>query len=604
MPPDVAAARSLAVGASNSSAPPQKLIRTDSAASSAFADASADGSVTGRLRVCGAVQAAALPAAAQGAAPLQHLELVIPQTEGADAALSALSAALPYLRGLETLSVLGPAGGSSGGGRRVARRAAVEELADQLSRVKSLRRLEFRVELEAAPQPLPSSALSRTLSNTSAASVSTSLGGPLSRTTSPASAALLRTLTPSSASWTRAASPAPASLTRALLLSRTPSISSTPGTSGPLPPAPQRGVGALIEAAASLPELTVLLLPRAEAGEEGSAALQAELQKGAFRELQELSLNNITHRAARALASAPLPSLSVLSLRGCSDAQGVPRYLARAPWLPRLRRLTLDGCKLRESGGLSKLRRASMPCLEELSLGNCDLWDEDAQDLSTMDMPQIRKLLLGDNRLSGAAAEPLARARWAAGLQVLDISGNDFCDEGVHMLCRIKFRALSSLGLASALLTDASASAISAAPWTTTLVDLDLSENEDLGQRPEAWAALAAAPLRSLRRLNLAGVPLRRGAAAQLGAAPWLSALAGLWVEAGGRGSVRAALEASPTFKALEARGGAHLYEPDVVPGIGDRDDGGGGYDYGGYYYHGSDGSSSDDVEEDGCWDE
>lgn len=198
--------------------------------------------------------------------------------------------------------------------------------------------------------------------------------------------------------------------------------------------------------------------------------------------------------------------------------------------------------------------------LEHLSLKGNKLCDRAAALLAAARLPCLRAVSLAANQLTARGAAALGASPWAPGLEELSLGGNPLIqDEGVAALARAPLRTLRALRLCHAGITDAALTSLSAAPWITKLEDLEIGFNRALGRDAAPWAALGGAPLHALRRLDLCRVPLLcQAAAAELARAAWLPGLQVMSIAGVTLGTL-AALRSSPGFGRLEARGGVRL---------------------------------------------
>jgi hypothetical protein len=314
---------------------------------------------------------------------------------------------------------------------------------------------------------------------------------------------------------------------------------------------------------------------------------------------QELTLRGLGDAEIAALAALELPSLTSLRLAGSPLAAAACGALAAAPWWGRLRALSLNDCGLgaaearalfcggpgrggaeaaaagggaeaAQAGGGAEAAQAGGGCggggggcvaarLEDLSLRGNRLRDDGAAALASAPLPSLRRLCLASNHAGARGVGALARARWAAALEELDLGSNPLVlDSGVAALAAAPLPLLRRVGLVHTGLSDDALPLLAAAPWMCGVTELGLAYNKALGRRADAWAALAARPLR-VRRLDLrAATALGAEAEAALGGAAWLAGVEELLV-GGVNLCALSALKRSPCFLKLEARGAVRL---------------------------------------------
>ncbi|KAI8467046.1 MAG: hypothetical protein J3K34DRAFT_524051 [Monoraphidium minutum] len=331
--------------------------------------------------------------------------------------------------------------------------------------------------------------------------------------------------------------------------------------------APLPGMGRVLAAAAALPALGALALPRGpphEAGATAGAYTVAELR------VATRGSRHLTAFAAGALVSARLPALATLH----TNPEDAPRLLAAARWALRLRRLVLD----RDAGGagfnvMDQLLLApgstalrALRCggggggaLRELSLRGARLGAPQVSDLAAAPLQGLTRLDLGGSRFGAAGVEALVAAPWAAGLRELGLAG---CGAGAAALAALAAAALPALRALNVSAPPAGEGGawlapLAAAPWAPHLTRLDVSDSgRALGAAAAdgAWAALAAAPLAALRRFRAERAGLRGAGAAALAAAAWLGGLERLELGAV-PWEARCELRRSEAFKRLELSG-------------------------------------------------
>jgi hypothetical protein len=296
----------------------------------------------------------------------------------------------------------------------------------------------------------------------------------------------------------------------------------------------------------------------------------------------------------RALAAAALPELRELRLH--TVGPGFVAGLAAAPWLSGLRVLDLGGGDVRLVGGLAAtngraLAAAPLPSLTQLALTSVDpgfmaacaaaAWLARLTSLTLRSEDCLLGGRRGDSGMPGgwpAAAftalasltlcympEPptsevlrfaaLVAAPWFGRLQLLDLQGCPlgsarFSDgAGLRALAAAPLPGLSSLSLSGACLTAEDVSGVLAsAPWLASLTRLGLIEaSYQFGAR--GHRALSLLHLPRLQTLTLACNRFDCAGMAALVSAPWLTQLCHLgltetrWASGHGCRKVCAAVE-------------------------------------------------------------
>jgi hypothetical protein len=267
----------------------------------------------------------------------------------------------------------------------------------------------------------------------------------------------------------------------------------------------------------------------------------------------------------RLLAGAPLPRLArlVLSDDRITDHAGLLQ-LSAAPWAPQLRSLELSCGYIPQSAPDTRPPRLVFKGLQTLTIHNNAL--ADAARFATAELPRLRSLLVVSEGLSdGVVARLFAGPpSWASSLDALNLShhplsgsrpGAVLACAPLHALRSLRLRAYGGPAF-SACPTDDTVQSLARAPWLSGLTELSFSDHALLGRSPAAWAELAAAPLLSLRRLELrccADMEIGADAAAALAAAPWLPRLELLDLT-GAPEEALGALRASAAFRDLQRR--------------------------------------------------
>jgi hypothetical protein len=202
--------------------------------------------------------------------------------------------------------------------------------------------------------------------------------------------------------------------------------------------------------------------------------------------------------AADVFGREPVSSLELLAV----DAAALDELVA-APWLPRLRRLSLRGAlgdagfaTLAKAPGLRGLEalnlpdhgigaagmgvlRDSLPSLRSLGLTANPLGGAGAGALARWrHLPGVRTLYLARAEIIGASLAQLLGGRGLAALEKLCLGGNPLGDAGVLALCQhaSELRALRYLELIDVQMSDDGAEALAQAPFAG-LTHLDTRRN-------------------------------------------------------------------------------------------------------------------------------
>ncbi len=166
------------------------------------------------------------------------------------------------------------------------------------------------------------------------------------------------------------------------------------------------------------------------------------------------------------------------------------------------------------------LARLSAVDLSQMcTCGWCAIHEELADLFKSRHATGLKCLSVARDRIDGAGAVALARAKVLANLTELDLSHNPLDTAGVEALVRSRHLGkLTTLNLAAAALQNAAAEALAGATAFRALTRLDLSFN-GIGAR--GTAALAASPLfRRLAAVDLSSNGIGEGGAAALAKLP------------------------------------------------------------------------------------
>lgn len=232
-------------------------------------------------------------------------------------------------------------------------------------------------------------------------------------------------------------------------------------------------VGMLIETGLHK-DVTALSFPEGELGEPGAAAL-AQARAGVL--LRRLGLSGCLIEAPgcrRLLRSPCLPQLAALDLAENRLAPSSAQDIAEAP-LGSLRDLFLDFNPLRE--GVGHLARARwLPGLRKLNVSSCGATLAGLQQLLRGDLSGLRWLGLGWNDLPPAAGSALARADSLNNLTVLELHNTALGDAGLAAIARSPLLPrLRELSLCNCAVTADGLRAFDDAPAALSLEVLELA---------------------------------------------------------------------------------------------------------------------------------
>lgn len=208
-------------------------------------------------------------------------------------------------------------------------------------------------------------------------------------------------------------------------------------------------------------------------------------QRGGFLVAVSAEAGAFLAEAPALFAAEPVTELELLEV----DEEAISA-LAKAPWLARLRALTLRG-PIGDEGLSALLRAKALAELRALNLASNELSAEGLSALGER-LPALERLVLTANPIGDEGAAALARWRHLGRLRTLYLSA-----------CELTAKGVTALGSGGGL---------------TRLEKLALSQNE-LGEA--GAAALAALELPALRFLELRDTSLRSSGATALAAASW-----------------------------------------------------------------------------------
>lgn len=274
-----------------------------------------------------------------------------------------------------------------------------------------------------------------------------------------------------------------------------------------------------------------------------------------------------------ALAGAcHLTALTDLTLYDCrpgAASEAGLRMLAGAAFITQLRCFNLYGSLMNEAGPsdaifwglhLPRLQVLGFHAFDFLAGGNC----EAAAGLATARLPELKRLHVdeydGDNL--AASVRGLVLAGSVPVLQEIHLSAGYKTHEVVKALGATLLPTLRVLAVPANPDFDSQLpAALAASHIASQLTRLMMTQQLGDGFGTKPWAALAAAPLSSLRALELE-LPLHADGAEALGGAQWLGGLIELFVTSrhpclapGEWPNVLAALRRSHAFCVLEAAG-------------------------------------------------
>lgn len=263
-----------------------------------------------------------------------------------------------------------------------------------------------------------------------------------------------------------------------------------------------------------------------------------EMQDRLFRSpmldrLTDLSIAYVSFEQNDYLGRPRPANLRRLSIRQTTLTTGETEMLASAEWsglkglhLDEVQQLgylrdhvasehlhSLESLSVRDNerfgldGAVTVLRNLALVNLRDLCLPKLDDRGDQAElidALARLDLPALRHLDLGKNRLGAQALEALGRSPSASRLVGLKLGGcSELKDAGAVALAKGDFRSLRRLELGSIGLGVRGLKALLAAPWMRGVAWLDLSNNK-LKASAARW--LAESPnVVGLRVLNLSG---------------------------------------------------------------------------------------------------
>jgi hypothetical protein len=220
----------------------------------------------------------------------------------------------------------------------------------------------------------------------------------------------------------------------------------------------------------------------------------------------------------RALAERLWRRLRRLDLKQARlDGQGSKALAAMG--MPVLRRLELQQTRLTAADLRELLAAPWCAGLESLDLSGNDLGDVAAVYLAGAPcLANLRQLRLAGCGLSAEGARALARSPHLARLQTLDLRANSLGTAGLQALGEGELPALTALTVGLTQATVEGVKKLTNSPLAERLLHLDLSENN---LTDESFAALASSRLAGLKDLRLSDVNCTAARAALLARGPF-----------------------------------------------------------------------------------
>ncbi len=197
-----------------------------------------------------------------------------------------------------------------------------------------------------------------------------------------------------------------------------------------------------------------------------------------FPNLKSISLanNRITSRGVQRLLQREESQLERLNLSGNRFESPLIIKLKQTPILNRLRQLDLDNLNLGDEDLINLTNRGTELPLRKLSIAYNLLGDQSATALGNSAMfTRLVELNLGHNRIGNEGLIALGQSRWLPQLSSLNLENNRLSDNGFKRFCESQILPITKLNLAWNPLSDPSLMAISRAPWSRSLYQLDLT---------------------------------------------------------------------------------------------------------------------------------
>ena len=262
-------------------------------------------------------------------------------------------------------------------------------------------------------------------------------------------------------------------------------------------------------------------------------SVEALARSETLQSLEVLDLGRATTQSEHASARHELPALARLrELRCYGNTFTPPLATALATGARSLEVLALAYVQLEELGARALLRGATaLSNLRHLDLSGIGITDAGfARVIDGLEVPGLRRLACGDNRLDAAAAAALSASRSLDELQQLFLHHCPLGDAGaLALVTSDRLPALRVLDLSSTGCGRHALAALGAGDLGARLVALDISNNaiDDRG----LGALLAGRRLDALERLTATGTTTLSPAAIRtLAASPLAARLRSLWL--------------------------------------------------------------------------
>jgi hypothetical protein len=222
----------------------------------------------------------------------------------------------------------------------------------------------------------------------------------------------------------------------------------------------------------------------------------AHRQRGGFLSAISIDAEGLA-TAAKVLAAEPVTELTVVGL----DEESIG-LLARAPWLARISHLIVRG-PIGDDGFAALLKSRHLAGLEALNLSGNELSSEGLAALDKQ-LPALRRLVLTNNAIGDEGAEALVGWKHLGNLRALYLTACELSGEGLtSLLGGGQLSSLAKLTLGANELGDQGAQVLAA--HAARLGALQYLELKDISLRTPGAKALAAARWPALRHLDVRG---------------------------------------------------------------------------------------------------
>jgi hypothetical protein len=229
-----------------------------------------------------------------------------------------------------------------------------------------------------------------------------------------------------------------------------------------------------------------------------------------LRRLNDLQVA-LSGAAGPAFAKLPLTGLRSLSVNLNEADLGTLTGMFRSPHMPGVRDLRVYCGKSAMEAFAEVTNGAAFRDLAALDLSNSYIEDEGATSLVAVDFPALRRLRISCCKIQAKGARALARAPWLANLERLDLHGNSLA-RGTAELLAAPLTSLRWLDLSGAWVTPEGLAALTASPHLQKLEILSLDGNflgDRVGELLAASGALPALRVLDLNDPGLAGKNLQ-----------------------------------------------------------------------------------------------